>query len=365
MARAGARGRRTIVLIGLAAAITVVTVVVVARTGDDRATAVPRPFSIVYELTENGVRHWEVLTVTRPFRGSDLIYDGASAPRRGDRPSSGTISTDRSLYTVDAGTVRLLSGRQPGPASGDRDLTSDLGALTKRSLARATGTTRRISSRSCRVYRFAEPPVGPIRPLAGGDTDHDDLCLARDGLVLSETWTYRGAVVLDRRAVDVRTSVAAIALGPSPPSTADAAPAVAGTATATPEARPTSFLAPPPRPQGFRSAGLPVAFRLPDPRAPHLAAAASVIWAFVDGSRFITVEAGLERAGQLPWRADDTPTTAVHLRGLGPAVTAVRSDGIEVRVGLRGGRWVRVRGSVPIARLTEYAQSLALVEASG
>jgi hypothetical protein len=103
-----------------------------------------------------------------------------------------------------------------------------------------------------------------------------------------------------------------------------------------------------------------VAFRLPDPQAPTSTAAATVVWAFVDGPRVITVEAGTGRPGQLPWRPDDTVTRPVTLSGLGRATTAVRSDGTEIRVDLGGGRWVRVRGTVPVRDLVAYAQQLTL-----
>jgi hypothetical protein len=103
-----------------------------------------------------------------------------------------------------------------------------------------------------------------------------------------------------------------------------------------------------------------VRFRLPDTQTPTSTAAASVVWAFVAGPRVITVEAGTGRPGQLPWRADDTVTRPVTLRGLGRALTAVRSDGAEVRVDLGGGRWVRVRGTLPVGDLVVYAQQLTL-----
>jgi hypothetical protein len=211
------------------------------------------------------------------------------------------------------------------------------------------------------VYRFAEPPSGPVRPLAGG-ADHDDLCLDSAGLVLSEQWTYHGSVVLDRTATAVQTPDSELANG-VPPVTG-AAPAGPGAASATVDPGANSFLATPAVPPGYGPSGPPVAFKLPDPRTPSSTVAASVVWAFIDGPRVITVEAGTGHPGQLPWRADDTATTPVTLRGLGPATTAVRSDGAEVRVDVGGGRWVRVRGPVPVRDLAAYAQQLTLVPAA-
>lgn len=324
-----------------------------------------RSYVVVYSLAENGVHHWEVLSVRRPFEGSDLIYDADAAPRqavrpaRGVRPASGSISTHDALYTVDAGAVRLVSGRQPGPASGDQHLAAVLGDLTARKLAVDTGQDRTVAGRACRVYRFAEPPSGPVRPLTGG-ADHDDLCLDRAGLVLSERWTYHGGVVLERTATTVRAANGGLEAGAEPeaPSTVGAAPAGPGAATVTPDPRPQSSLSTPPTPAGYQPSGPAVDFRLGDPQNPSSTVATSVVWAFVKGPNVITVEAGTGRAGELPWRPDDTVTKPVALRGLGPATTAVRSDGAEVRVDLGGGRWVRVRGTMSVSELVAYAQRL-------
>src|SRR5438552_5741296 len=322
-------------------------------------TALPRSYVVVYRVVQNGTRHWEVLTVHRPFDGSDLTYDTPVAPRTDDPPATGNISTDVGLYAVDGAAVRTVSGRQPGPASGDQYLAAELGDLVARKLAADSGVVRTVAGRSCRVYRFAEPPSGPVRPLTGG-ADHDDLCLDRAGLVLSERWTYHGAVVSERTATEVRASRGDLGPGaePEPPSTEGTAPAGRGAATVTPAPHPDSFLSAPPAPSGYVLSGPAVAFRLADRQAPTSTVAASVVWAFNDGPRSITVEAGIGRGGELPWRPDDTVTKPVALRGLGPATTAVRSDGAEVRVDLGGGRWVRVRGTVPVSELVAYARRL-------
>jgi hypothetical protein len=322
-------------------------------------TTLPTSYVVVYRVAQNDVHDWEVLSMRRPFAGSGLVYDTAAAPGRGDRAVSGSISTGEALYTVETGTVRLVSGRQPGPASGDQYLAVELDDLMARKLAADTGQDRTVAGRACRVYRFAEPPSGPVLALTGG-ADHDDLCLDQAGLVLSERWTYHGSVVLERTATAVRTSNGDLPAGPDPepPSTAGAAPMAPGAATVSPDPRPQSFLAPPPAPRRYQPSGPAVDFRLGDPQNPSSTVATSVVWAFAEGPRSITVEAGTGRGGELPWRTDDTVTKPAALRGLGPATSAVRSDGAEVRVDLGGGRWVRVRGTVPVSELVAYAQRL-------
>ncbi len=365
MSRARARPRPIFLV---AAALAVVWVLAPCSAGAHRnqasrttVTALPRSYVLTYRVVQNGAQHWEVVTVHRPFDGSDLTYDTPDAPRGNDPPATGNISTDLALFAVDGTAVRTVSGRQPGPASGDQYLAPELGDLVARNLADDTGEVHTVAGRSCRVYRFLEPPSGPVKPL-GHRPDHDDLCLDRSGLVLSERWTYHGATVLGRTATEVRASDGELGAGAEPavPSTAGAAPASSGAASAVPNPNPDTFLAPPPVPAGYAAAGAPVAFTVPDPQRPTSTIATSVVWAFVAGARFVTVEAGTGRPGQPPWRPDDTTTTPVSLHGLGAATTALRSDGAEVRVDLGGGHWVRVRGALSVAELTAYAQRLTL-----
>src|SRR5260370_707753 len=67
---------------------------------------------------------------------------------------------------------------------------------------------------------------------------------------------------------------------------------------------------------------------------------------------------GSERGGALPCHDGDTVTAPVDLAGLGPATTAVRSDGFELRIDLGGGQWVRVRGTLPLDDLVSYGHRL-------
>jgi hypothetical protein len=343
------------------------TLLLVMRGGSSAApdTAYPKSYVIVYQVTQNAVPHWEVLSVQRPFAASDLTYMTPGAPRSGDRATGGNMSTSTDLYVVDAQTVRLISARQPGPPSGDQFAGAAIAELTRRGLARNLGTTATVAGRACKLYRFAGPPSGAIPPL-DSTADHDDLCFDGEGLELSESWTYRGAVVLQRTAVEVRSSVQAITSdsAPAAPSIDGAMPAGVNAATIVPDAHPSTFIAIPPAPSGFTSTGPAVDFRFPDPQNPSQTAATSVVWAFSDGRRVITVEAGRQRGGGLPWHEGDTVTESIALHGLGPASTAVRSDGFELRIDAGGGAWVRVRGTVPLDQLISYGHRLTRASAA-
>jgi len=325
--------------------------------GDSTARPIlarPSSYQIIYQVTAttgSTTQSWEVLTVRRPFSSSDIVY-GADPAVAATPPRSATWFDVDGLYTLDGtGTVRHVAGRQPGLSGSDQALGIELDALVTHKQARDLGRTMTVAGRRCRVYRFLEPPVGPIKALTG--TDHDDLCIDADGLVLSEHWLLHGRPVFDRAAVRVRTGAVT---DPLTPAGAKPLPGGGQTATATPGADANAPVAPPPAPVGFRPARTDV-FTLPAPNGNGVQAQ-STVWAFTRGGDVISVEAGFEAGGHYPWDEQPTPTDSITLPGLGKATTALRSDGPEVRVPLGTGRWVRVRGTVPLAELVSYARRL-------
>lgn len=315
-------------------------------------------YQVTYRVTSlasgsGATTSWELLTVQRPFTSSDLTYRRRPTP--GAVPVSGSLFTRDTLYVDQGGTVHPVAGRQPGPGGDDQDLATQLPELEDRGLVRDLGRSRHLAGASCQLYRFSGPPNGAVAPFAG--SDHDDICLDSRGIELAEDWTYRGRLVEERAAVAL--SVGRV----SDPVTAGALRAAgrpaagSGTPLAAPDPSATTFLPAPPVPPGFHRAALE-RFVEPDPQNPAGLLAASVVWAFTDGPDVITVEAGQGAPGQLPWGTEPTRAEAITLAGLGRAQSAIRSDGAEVRVDLGNGRWVRVRGTVPVAGLVVYAGSL-------
>jgi hypothetical protein len=291
-----------------------------------------------------------VLTQTSPFDVSDLTY--GSDPRAGVAPSTGTVSSFDHLYDLAGGRLTLVSDRQPGAGSGIDAVAVELQELRDRGLVQLLGRSN-VGGESCELARLGEPPVGPIALPQG--TGHDDMCIDRSGIDLREVWTYHGAVVEERTAVEVR-------IGPPDPVIHDA-PSLSSAQRSS--ARPVlsvaqttgpSYLAMPPMPEGFtaRPAVATVAY---NPTDPNQVTDTSTIWSFSSGGAVLTVEAG---QGQLPWGPGNTPTDTVRLNALGTASSALRSDGPEIRVELDRGRWIRVRGTVPPERLASYASGLTL-----
>jgi hypothetical protein len=245
--------------------------------------------------------------------------------------------------------VQEISGRQPAPGTGDQYLVSGLAEAVRRGLAQPVGDATLVGRR-CTVYRFREPPIGPIKELAGAD--HDDLCLTGNGLLLREAWTLKGKVVLRRTAVRVdldRSDRAFDVTGaaPAPESGPLAEPAPPG----------SSFVPDPAPPPGYTLARRE-AFVLRQPSdAGPVALYVSTVWAFTDGPQVVSVEAGDSSAtGQLPWLTTD-PSRHESLPA-GAAESVVRNDGMELRVDLGNNRWLRVRGTVPAAELLRYARTL-------
>lgn len=328
----------------------------------------PDAYAVVYRTVENGADSWEVLEVHRPASGSDLTYPASpDPPGPGAAASGGSVATPISLYAVASGRLQTVGGRQPGPPPADQDLLTQLPDMAGRGLARDLHQSKTLAGTTCELWRFAEPPAGPVAALKEG-ADHDDLCIDGDGIVLSEAWTYQGHLAISRTAVERRVAADGrldTSGLPVPPPVSSAAPAKGQADTAVIEPHPNIFLATPPTPKGFEPLMGPVSLVVPDPQGSGGLIAASITWSFVKGPDVITVEAGEERPGQLPWQPGDTVTEPVTLTGLGPATTALRSDGAEVRVDLGGGRFLRVHGPLTATALVDYAQGLRLTPGAG
>ena len=322
------------------------------RTPVDGGPARPAAYQILYRTGTGGAGQpfgWEQLTVQRPFQASDL--DFASPPGASATPTGGSVFTKDQLFAFASGAFQLVSDRQPGVPGFDQDLITQLGELKARHLATDLHRSLTIAGRRCQLFRFQEPPSGAVAALSG--SGHDDLCLDSLGLELSEQWTLNGHVALEREAVRVTVGHIAPSAAPhgsfSLPSNAVAA--------AQPDPSPRSFLPSPVAPPGF-TGGPPESVTEVNPQEEDQLLSAEVIWYFTKGPDVITVEAGESPPGRLPWTAQTTVTRPVTLGRLGPASSAIRSDGAELRLDLGDGQWIRIRGTVPLAGLIVYANML-------
>jgi hypothetical protein len=347
-----ARARCALVVLAL------VTVVAGCGSGDGarRPTAPVRSVRIVYRIDQpNAATRWAELVAVRPFRVRAGTYD--HRPKRGERPDAGTLTTVDGLFQLRPEGVQEISGRQPSPGTGDQWLVSQLADAVDRKLARRVGSAH-VARRDCTVYRFAEPPVGPIAAL--GDGDHDDLCLTADGLLLREVWTLEGKVIQQRTAIEVDTTGRGLDDLLDSPATIQSPP---DGPVATHSDAGSSFLSDPAPPSRYALAARDAfALRQPSDQGP-VTLYTSTVWAFTRGAELVTVEAGDSSAsGKLPW-LDRDPSRRVKLP-IGDGVTVIRNDGGEIRVDLGGSRWVRVRGTIPLADLVRYARTLRTAASS-
>jgi hypothetical protein len=314
----------------------------------------PAPeIDVVYRTERVGEVAYERLAARRPF---DVLHGTyTSAPGPSSVPSSGTLTTIDQLFQLRPEGLQQLSGRQPAPGTGDQYLAPMASDLTARGLAKRL-RSRTVAGRRCVVFRFAEPPVGPLKRL--GTRDHDDICLTPDDIVLAEDWTLNGKRVLSRVAHSVDLHPAALADRLEPRA---ALPAPPGAPTAAPTSEP-AFLAEPPIPAGGFALARRDAFvfRQPDPAtgAP-VTLYQSTVWAYQREADLVTVEAGQSaEPGRMPWDAAD-PAQPVDLQ-LGSGTSVLRSDGVEIRIALDPSQWVRVRGTIPLADLIPFARELRL-----
>jgi hypothetical protein len=322
-----------------------------SRTPVDGGPIRPSSYQILYRTggTSGQPVGWEQLTVQRPFRASDL--DFASPPGPSATPTGGSVFTKDQLFAFASGAFQLVSDRQPGVPGFDQDLVTQLGELQSRHLAVDLHQRRTLAGRACQMYRFHEPPSGAVAELSG--PGHDDLCLDRQGLILSEQWTLEGHIALQRRA----TTVAVGQVTPSAAPRGNFTLPSNAVASAHPDPSPRSFLPSPVAPPGF-TGGPPESVTEVNPQAEDQLLSAEVIWSFTKGPDVITVEAGESPPGRLPWTAQTTVTRPITLTRLGGGRSAIRSDGAELRLDMGDGQWIRIRGTVPLAGLIAYANTL-------
>ncbi len=319
----------------------------------------PGAYTVVYRVTDrtsNPARvTWERLAVIRPFESRYETF--SERPTDGSVPASGTLSTFDQVYLIHPDGLYGLAGREPAPGSYDQDLLPQMSEAVARGVA-SVGGWETVLGRRCRIFRTHEPPAGELKPLSGA-ADHDDLCIDAQGIELSEDWTYQGKLVQSRRAVSVVMSAPASWF-----SVADVkqpAPPGGGVAVTGPQAR-LSSATPPPTPAGYRAQPL-VAYVEPNVEAsmmgvPGAPLFTAQIWAFARGGDDITVESVSSVGGQPPW--DTTPANwrPLQLTRLGRATSLINSDSAEIRVDEGGGRWLRIRGTVPLATLVAYADQI-------
>jgi hypothetical protein len=331
---------------------------------------VPLAYRVTYRVdTGTPVGHvvrTEVLEVNRPWQTRLTTRVGA--------PPGGRVSDVR---VGDFGKLDVRSPAQPDSvlvlppdlAPSDLRLDVDLAAL-ERAGGIGQRERRAVLARPCQVYRSTAPPQGQaIDRLRAESPDVVDSCVDRDGLVLEQVQLYKGKLLLRRRAVRVDTSpqfapdtfsitkdpTVPVGIGGGSvvrvdPASAASAPGISFVLDTAPdgfthEGRYAVVASTPPAgeglPQGNRRAGFVDVWRN----------GADVLLLDQTGMTY-----GGDALGRLPL------ARTVDAGPLGRALAAPGARMSQVAARLTDGRYVRVAGTLPVARLVEIMRTLRRIE---
>ncbi len=320
------------------------------------AARTPTAYRIVYrtearaggELVVGTERVW----VRRPFEARVETLTGAPPGRK------------RTNVTVNVfGRIKVGNGAfniPPAPAPQDRRLDHSLEEIRRAGFVHAR-ERRRVAGRVCRIFRIGgEGGSGSLVRVEGDD--YTDLCFDEAGLLLEEVAIVDGKILNRRLAVTVDETPS---LGKDLFRTGEVRLEVrqgGGSVRALqPDSRPPgTFWEPSKDPRGFapkgRYAVIPPQTGFEDPtQRQGIIAFTTDVW--VDGVDVVVVEQGATLGGRAPFGADaNAKRVRVGALGRGELLYGLRSS--EVRVRMKGGKFVRVVGTIEPSRLLAIARSL-------
>jgi hypothetical protein len=322
----------------------------------------PGSYRIVYQTALNtggfDVVNTETLGVRRPFDSRKITRSG---PPPGGALLDDQISTLTRIALQPVNSPRSILLVSAGMAPFDIRLEASLEPLLKQG-ALERRERRRVVSRDCQIYRSSGTlDSTTITPLVSGSTSNIDTCIDADGLVLEQV-RYEGDIIRARLiALSVTEDVtfpdnefAVEATGTVPPSQGG------GLATQIDPTSPTiavSFALRSP-PAGFSLVGR-YATASPEQvdalSGKSSGRVASVFDVYQRGPDFVTVENGGTSDFSTPFAASPLGSPVdLGAKGQGEVVPGTR--GSEVRVLLRGSRYLRVAGTLSPDELVAIAR---------
>ncbi len=330
-----------------------------ATSEDDAVATTPIAYRITYETTTGDATTTEDRAVLRPFLSR--------------------VETGGATRVTDVGLLATASSGAPwvrievpiAPAGGDLRPDAVLAAALDAGIVAERGS-RRSLGRSCRGIELGGPvSSGTLTPIGAVAGESAEACIDDIGLVLAETWTVDGEVVLAREAVDVEVGdVASDAF--SVPARAESLAFAQGGGSVRrvaddedPGFAERCHLR---APAGFEHEGrylvLPPALGATvDPSMPRRAEVALMTDVWTDGMDVVLLDQGAARGGaSAPWDARPY-TEEVDLGDAGSGVVVFDLRLNEVRVERPDGGFVRVAGTLPPDRLVAIARTLELEEA--
>ena len=318
----------------------------------------PDSYRVVYRIESRAggelVVSTERLFVRRPFESRQESWSG---PPPGTRRTSTSINAFGRIRFNDA-TFNVA----PAPAPQDRRVDTSLeeaergGYLDVREL-------RRVAGRTCRIHRIAgEGQSGSLLRLDDDAETYTDICLDEAGLLLEEVTVVDGDLLSRKVASEVdespelndgmfRAGETELEVRQGGGSVKQAQPA---------SRPPGTFWELPAQPRGFERRGryavIPPQAGFDDPtQRSGIITFVTDVW--VRGIDVLVVEQGATLGGRDPFAADpNARKVRVGDLGHGEVLYGLRTS--EVRVLRKGGKFVRVFGTLEPSRLLAIARSL-------
>lgn len=301
-----------------------------------------KAFRIVYRIEDasgsSTAVKTEVLEVVRPYNARADLRAGTSSQ---GRVESGRISNREYLWNLDrSGNVTVAFRRAPDGAIRQASATSLHDAVLA-GLAEPRGLETRVGRR-CNVFAFARPAP---QPLAAPTRDEFvEICLTPDGMVLSESWVFRGRKARASSAVSISLAESEplrFFVGQEPPTT-EAGRLLGGSVVVQDDATPPVVAAEFNPPSGFlldRKAI--VSYQSGQDRGRQ-----SLVETYLSDDVLAVVERATVAGGSVPWEPSQGKGIEAGPLGKGRIVYFV--DRVEVRF---TGDWGFARVSAPSREL--------------
>lgn len=329
-------------------------------------------YRIVYRLEEYAGPKVAVSTdkvwVRRPFESRLETWSG---PPPGTKRLSSQVAQFASRRNVAGeGAEAVVIGVPPSAAPSDIRLSPALALALERGFL-VSREVRKVGARTCQVYRSREPLSASSMALPPTSGDYAETCVDAAGLVLEDLLVAGGKTLSRRLAVEVDVAPDVVpdlfATGKRTLEVKDGGGLVRRMGEGIP---PGEFLLVDPTtiPEGFERLGRfnvipsqPENFTDPSREAAQETSFADV---YVRDADFLVVDQGGTRQGADPFVVDPL-APPVDLGPYGIGETRLSAVGIEVRVKRSGGRFLRIRGSLPPDDLAVVARGLTPTEGAG
>ena len=330
----------------------------------------PAAYRIVYRLEEHGGREVALSTdkvwVRRPFDSRLETWRGAPPGRT--RLSTETGSFARRRFESTSADPSVF-GVPPSVAPADvRVLPALVDAEAHGFVERRE--VREVLGRRCQVLRTGDVLGASVlrKPTA---EDHSESCVDAAGLVLEDLLVVGGEVLSRRLAVEVEEDPTLaddlFRTGARTLEVRDGGGLVRRMGEGLPQGE-FFLLDPSAVPAGFERTGRfnvipsqPENFNDPLRESARETSFADV---YVRGADFFVVDQGGTLGGVDPF-VEDPAALRTDLGAVGSGEVRLGALGVEVRAKRRGGRFVRLRGTLPVQELSRIGAALRAVEGTG